>query len=80
MPDGILDFLGFAVGVAFALPVGLLGVLLAADGDLLGGGALLAVAVGMVAVEELVVSPRDLAVGAVQRAAGRVVEEPDDGD
>lgn len=78
MPDGFIDLLGFASAVFLALPPAFLGVLLASDGDLLGGAALLAVAVGMVAIEEYVVSFRDLAGGLLQRVAGAAVKAPED--
>lgn len=78
MPDGLIDLLGFAGAVVLALPPAFLGVLLLSDGDLLGGAALLAVAVGMVAIEEYVVSLRDLAGGFLQRLAGAAVKAPED--
>lgn len=78
MPDGILDLLGFAGAVVLAVPPALLGFVLLTDGDVLGGLALLAVAVGMVAIEEYVISARDVAGGLIQRAAGAAVEPPED--
>ncbi|MHB9287039.1 hypothetical protein ACKVMT_08365 [Halobacteriales archaeon Cl-PHB] len=78
MPDGILDFVGFAATVALAIPVALLGVLKLGEGDLLLGVVFLAIAAGMVAVEEWLTTPGDLPLLAAQRLTGRVVDEPSD--
>ena len=78
MPEGLLDFVGFAATVALAVPVALLGVLKLGDGSPVVGVGFLAIAVGMVALEEWVTTPGDLPVLALQRVTGRVVDDPAD--
>ncbi len=78
MPEGILDFVGFAATVALAAPVALFGVLKIGQGNLALGAVFLAIAAGMVAVEEWLTTPSDLPVMVAQRVTGRVVEDPSD--
>ena len=74
---GILGLVGLAVTLAFAIPVGLLGVQALAAGRPVGA-VYLAIAVGMVVVEEYLTTPWDLPGRAVERTVGAVVEVPDD--
>ena len=70
---GLIDLIGLAVTLAFALPVGLFGLNMAADGRPIGVG-LLALAVLMVVLPHYLFSPpsaSDLAGAAVARLTGK---------
>ncbi|MFB6135748.1 MAG: hypothetical protein ABEJ04_03230 [Halobacteriaceae archaeon] len=75
MAPGILDTL--AVAAAFAAPLALFGLNALLSGDPLGA-AFLALAALFVAVQHVLTMPQDLLGSALQRAAGAVVEDPDD--
>lgn len=77
MARGILELAGLAVTLAFAAPVALLGVEWLAAGRPMGA-VFLVFAAGMVAVEEYLVGPKDLALGTVGRVVGAVVKTPDE--
>jgi len=78
MGRGIVGTLKLAGTLVFAIPVGLLGLqLLVGEGPLMGA-ALLVIAVGMVAIEEYVTTPRDVPAEAAQRAVSAVAEDPDE--
>ena len=78
MSRGILDLLGLAATLVFAVPVALLGLRFLSRGEPLVGVAFLAIAVGMVAIEEYVLTPRDLPAALAQRVAGRVAKQPEE--
>ncbi|MFT4923756.1 MAG: hypothetical protein ACI8XM_002987 [Haloarculaceae archaeon] len=78
MSRGIIGTLQLAASMLFAIPVGLFGVFKLMEGDLLLGVGFLVLAVGMVAVEELVTKPTDVLAAVAKRATGRVVETPDE--
>jgi len=78
MPRGILDTVGLAATLVFAIPVGLLGVNLLVDGRYLLGGGFLGVAALMVLLQEYVTAPTDLPAKAAEKAAGTVVKTEDD--
>jgi hypothetical protein len=78
MPDGVIDLLGFAGSVVFAIPVAFFGLLRITEGDMLVGGGFLALAAVMVVGMELYTSPTDVAGGIAKRVAGKVVKQPDD--
>lgn len=76
---GIIGTVQRAVTVAFAVPVGLLGV----DYLLRGrpsGAVFLALAIAMVVVEEYVTSPIDIPGKAAERVTGAIVKDPDEDD
>jgi len=77
---GIIATVQFAATVLFAIPVGAFGILKLGEGSPLLGVVFLALAVGMVAFEELVTTPSDLPAALAQRVTGRVVKSPDDED
>jgi hypothetical protein len=77
MPRGILELAGLAVTLAFAAPVALLGVDWLVRGRPMGL-VFLAMAAGMVAVEEYLVGPQDLPFRVLAGAAGRVAKDPDE--
>lgn len=67
---GIVGTIQLAVTLAFAAPIGLFGLHAVLAGDTLVGGAALAVAGLMLAIEEFLVTPGDLP----ERALGTVVD------
>jgi hypothetical protein len=74
---GILETVGLAASLVFAVPVGIAG-----GGFLLGdrpflGGVLVVVAVLMVVVPRRVTTPGDVPGAVLGRLAGRAVEPPD---
>ena len=72
---GILNTLGLLVTLAFALPVGLLGVNLLVSGRTGMGLALCGVALLMVALKQYVMTPDDVPTAAAEKAAGAVVKD-----
>jgi len=80
VPEGIVDTLQFAATAVFAAPVALFGLLKLAQGDPLAGVGFVAIAVGMLAAEEIITSPKDLPATVVERVVGRVAQSPDETD
>jgi hypothetical protein len=78
MGTGIMDLIGLAAALAFAIPVALFGLGRLAGGEVLMGGALLGVAVLMVVVEEYVLTPSDLPKVIASKAVRRAVDRSDD--
>jgi hypothetical protein len=76
---GIIGLVQLAATLVLAVPVALLGLQFLTRGEALAGVAFLAIAAGMVAIEEYVLTPRDLPAAAVERVVGRVAKEPDTG-
>jgi hypothetical protein len=74
---GIISTLQLAVTLAFALPVGLLGVQYLVSGRTPIGVALVVVALLMVVIEEYVTTPTDVPAEAAEKAAGAVVKDED---
>jgi len=79
MGRGILDLVGLAVTLAFAVPVGLLGLDMLSKGDTLVGGGFLAFAVLMVVLQEYVTMPGDVPGRVAGRLLGGVAKDPDEG-
>ncbi|MWG35536.1 DUF7533 family protein [Halomarina oriensis] len=77
MARGIIGTVQLVVTLVFAIPVGLFGVTKLVAGDVLFGGVVLAVAVGMVLVEEYLTTPQDVPSMAAEKVVGSVVEDPD---
>jgi len=79
MARGIVDTIKLMVTVGLAIPIALMGLdFLLFEGEPLFGGVFVALAVAMVAIEEYLVSPRDIPLDAAQKAAGTVVKTPED--
>jgi len=78
MARGILDTVGLAAALVLAIPVGLFGVEHLVRGDLIAGGAYLAIAVGMVAIEEYLTTPTDIPAAVAEKTVGAVVETEDE--
>jgi len=79
MGRGILDLVGLAVTLAFAVPVGLLGLDMLSRGDTLVGGGFLAFAVLMVVLQEYVTMPGDVPGRVASRLLGGVAKDPAEG-
>jgi len=78
MGRGIVGTVTLAATLAFAIPVGLLGIEFLLDGRTLPGGGFLVLAVLMVAVEEYLTTPGDVPGEAAERVVGTVVRDPDE--
>ncbi len=78
MSRGVIDLLGLAGSVVFAIPVGFFGLLRMADGDFLAGIGFIAFAAVMVVGMEIYTSPADVAGNALTRVVGAVAKQPDD--
>jgi len=77
---GILETVGLAATLVFAIPAGVLGVqFLLGDRPVLGA-VLVVVAVLMVVVPRVVTTPGDVPGTVVERVAGRVVETPEEAE
>jgi hypothetical protein len=80
MAKGILETVGLALTLVFAIPVALLGAqFLLLEGRPLFGVAFLAIAVLMVVIEEYLTTPTDLPSLLFGRTVETVVEEPSEG-
>ncbi|MEF8841562.1 MAG: hypothetical protein V5A62_08035 [Haloarculaceae archaeon] len=77
MSRGILGLVGLAVTLAFAIPVGLLGLDMLTRGDTLLGAGFLAVAVLMVLLQEHLTTPGDVPGRVAGRLVGRVAKDPE---
>ncbi len=75
---GILDTIGLMGTVILAAPVALLGLDMFVSGNRLVGGAFLAIAGLMIALQEYVTKPTDVAADTAQEVASSVVETSDD--
>ncbi len=80
MPEGIVDTLQFAATAVFAAPVALFGILKLGEGDPLAGVGFVVIAVGMLAAEELITSPRDVPGIVAEQVAGRIAKTPEETD
>jgi hypothetical protein len=78
MKLGILDTLGLAASLVFALPVGGLGLTFLADGRYPLGLGLVAVAVLMVYLPQRLTTPTDLPAAVLERVVGKAVDVPDE--
>ena len=77
MGRGLLGLVGLAVTLAFAIPVGLLGLDMLTKGDTLIGGGFLAFAVLMVVLQEYLTTPGDIPGRVAGRLVGSVAKEPE---
>jgi hypothetical protein len=75
---GILDTLGLAATLVFAIPVGLYGLESALAGDTALGAGLVVVAVLMVLLPRRLTTPADVPSAVAERLVGTAVKESDD--
>lgn len=78
MAKGILGTVGLALTLAFAIPIGLLGLERLLAGDTLVGAGFLGLALLMVAVEEYLTTPMDLPGKLAEKTVGAVAKEPEE--
>jgi hypothetical protein len=78
MTLGIMDTIGLAATLIFAIPVGLFGVEKVLAGDPLFGGALVVVAVLMVALPQKLTTPADVPAKIAGKAVEKAVVTDDD--
>lgn len=76
---GILDLLQTAAAVVLAAPIAMLGVAYLLDGRLLGG-AFVVVAILLVVVQRILLTPEDLSLGLASEVTEQVVLDPTDAD
>jgi len=74
---GILETVGLAASLVFAIPVGLYGVESLVAGNRVLGAGLLIVAVLMVVLPRRLTTPADLPGAVAERVVGRAVRAPD---
>jgi hypothetical protein len=77
---GILETVGLAASLIFAVPLGLFGVESLLSGRPALGAGLVVVAVLMVVLPRRLTTPADLPGAVVERVVGRAVKDPDDED
>jgi hypothetical protein len=77
MPRGILDTIGLAAALVFAIPIAVAGAGFLRQGDTVAGVALLGVAVAMVLIKRYITTPGDIPGTIAGKVVGTVVEEPD---
>ncbi|KTG11048.1 hypothetical protein AUR64_06340 [Haloprofundus marisrubri] len=77
MALGILDTIGLAATLVFAIPVAIYGIEQLVSGETLFGVALLAVAAAMVLVPRYVTTPDDIPGKAAEKAVGSAVKSPE---
>lgn len=80
MALGILEQLGLAATLIFALPVAVYGIQTLLDGGTVFGALALLIAVLMVVLPRRLTSPDDVPAKAAETAVGAVVDEPDAAD
>ncbi|MCL7416617.1 MAG: hypothetical protein M8354_02100 [Halalkalicoccus sp.] len=77
---GILDMIGLAASLVFALPVGVFGLNRLLDGQTILGGGLLVVALAMVWLPQKLTTPMDLPAEVAGAAIGTVAKTPEEDD
>ncbi|GAB7095483.1 hypothetical protein JCM30237_26370 [Halolamina litorea] len=75
---GLLETVGMAASLVFAIPLGIYALERLLGGETLFGAAFLAVAVLMVLLPRYLTTPGDLPGKVVERAVGGVVAEPEE--
>ncbi|WP_416838539.1 hypothetical protein [Haloferax sp. DFSO52] len=75
---GILEMIGLGASLIFAIPLGVFGLTLLADGRTAFGAGMVLLAVLMVALPKYLTMPQDVPMLAAEKLAGGVTKEPDD--
>lgn len=77
---GLMDMVGLAASLIFAIPVGIFGLNQLVDGQYLLGGGLVAVAVLMVVLPQRLTTPMDIPQKIAGNAVDKAVKTPDEDD
>jgi hypothetical protein len=77
---GILETVGLAASLIFAIPVGMYGIETFVSGNRMLGAGLLIVAVLMVVLPRRLTTPADLPGAVLSRLVGTAVKEPENDD
>ena len=81
MPRGILETIGLAATLVLAIPIALFGAEHLLRGELVAGVAYVAIAVGLVAIEQYLTTPADVPGAVAEKTVGAVVKtEESDGE
>lgn len=75
---GIMDTIGLAASLVFAIPVAIFGLNRLVDGQTLLGGGLLLVAALMVLLPQKLTTPMDIPQKIAGKAVGKAVKTPDE--
>ncbi|MFC7204671.1 hypothetical protein ACFQJC_14220 [Haloferax namakaokahaiae] len=75
---GILEMIGLGATLIFALPVGIFGLTLLADGRTTLGGGMVVLAVLMVALPKFLTMPQDVPGLVVEKVVGTATKDPDE--
>lgn len=78
MSQGILEMVGSAVTLVFAIPLVLAGVELLLRGSRFIGVGLVSVALGMVILDQYITTPGDLPALIVTKLVGAIARPPDE--
>ncbi|MCO8246960.1 MULTISPECIES: hypothetical protein [unclassified Haladaptatus] len=78
MTMGILDTVSLAATLVLAIPIALFGIDRIVAGELILGGAFVAIGVGMVLVREKLTTPTDIPSSAAQKVVGTVAKTDED--
>ncbi len=77
MPRGILDTIGLAAALVFAIPLAVAGADFLRRGNLVAGGGLLGVAVAMVLIKRRITTPTDVPESLAGKVVGTVAKDPE---
>ena len=80
MAMGIAESIQLAASLVFAVPLGVFGLTTFMDGNTFLGGVLVGVAVLMVVLPRRLTTPADVPAKVAEKAVGKAVKMPDDGD
>ncbi|KAB1186782.1 MULTISPECIES: hypothetical protein [Haloferax] len=75
---GILEMIGLGASLIFAIPLGVFGLTLLMDGRTVFGGAMVFLAVLMVALPKYLTTPQDIPMLAAEKVMGGIAKEPDE--
>lgn len=77
---GIMDMIGLAGSLVFAIPVGVFGLNQLLAGETVLGGGLVVVAVSMVLLPQKLTTPTDVPGDLAETAVEKTVKTPDEGE
>jgi len=77
MARGILETIGLAATLVLAIPIALFGAEHLVRGELVAGAAYVAIAVGLVVVEQYLTTPTDVPGMVAEKTVGKAVKTED---